>query len=357
LSNDSKTNSSNFTQSINSANTSQTSDLANQTNSNSLNNSANSIQNTSNPNTSETGNLVNQTNPNALNNLGENTNTSHKENQSRLAKKTNTLNSDNITTFEDMTDLDLFELTEIDNPVKQISQPLEDIIDTTEYQNQLKLKDYLTKIRYATPISNIELGVSSGLDFLYHTNDFSSFSSKYGITSEITLSDHIKLGTTIDWKQTSAELDDIAQGNYSDEYFENFPDMVGTNPYDQLNKVEMKDQAIEFSLFAKYIVQPHHKWSPYFGIGIKGEYDYKQQFEYKYLNNLGYEYEMDYVYFDNKQLAFNTLLGLAGIQYKLSPNINIRVDAMYNYDYKSHRFDASQMNWISTNIGILYKFK
>ena len=289
-----------------------------------------------------------------------NTNNSNQNEQSSSTNDTNTLTTDNENNTlipENIINLDLISLTEVDNPIKPINQSLENIIDTTAYQHKLKFKDYLTRIGYATEVSNFEIGLSGGLDVLYQTTDFKTLSTRYGITSEITFYDRVKLGTTIDLKETKGELDNIAQGYYSDEYFDDYPDRVPLNPNDELNKIETKDRAIEFSVFAKYLIQPHNKFSPYFGFGIKGEYDYQQRFEYKYLNDFGYEYELDYVYTKNKQLGFNTLLGLTGVQYELSPSINVSLEAMYNYDYKTHRFDDSQMNWFSTNIGILYKFQ
>lgn len=331
----------------------QTNLQTNQTNNNTNNNSNNLAENSTDENSSQN-NQSNNNTGNGKNNLVDNTIANNAKNNT-----TASVENENLVENEETSILflDLIELEELNHPILLVHQPLENIIDTSDYQYKRKLKDYVNKIGYATTVSSYELGVSSGLDLLYQTSDFNLLSKRFGLTSEITFSDYVKLGTTIDWKETKGELENIELGNYPDDYFDIYPNMVGFDPNDVLTKIETRDRNIEFAVFAKYIIRPHDKWSPYFGLGVKGAYDYEQRFEYKYLNSQGYEYETDYQYIYNKKLGFNTLLGLAGVQYKLTPSFNVRLDAMYNYDYKAHRFDNSQMNWFSTNIGILYSFR
>jgi hypothetical protein len=305
--------------------------------------------------------LVDYDNPKTNNHLEENQNITNQNNNSpNISNTTTTILKNMISEIvnDEMVDLVSIKPRGLDNPNDSIATLLDNIIDTTKHhQSKQYFRDYLARISYATEITNFEMGLSSGYDMLYLSSDFNPTSTRYGITGDLSFSIPIQLGTTIDWKETKGELENIEHLAYADEYFDVFPNIGGIYPNDQLTKIETRESVIEFSLFAKYLIQPRHQWSPYFGVGLKGQYDYEQRFEYEYLDGQGGEYEMPYIHQNSKQLGLNTFIGLAGVQYKLMPRFNVRFDAVYNYDYKAHRFDNSQYQWLSASIGVLYNFK
>ena len=287
--------------------------------------------------------------------------TTNKTDTDKLDKNTLVMSTNQIIEEIGLTELALIELVTIDNVFEYPLNiaDLNPLFDTTSSEKKRTLADRLRYIDAVVEVSNYELGISSGIDFMYQGTDFSLFSSRYGITNELSISEYVKIGATVDWKETTLELENITQGTYPDDYFDIFPNLVSSvDPNDLLNKIEYRDRAIEFSLFAKYILKPHNKLTPYLGAGIKGEYDYEQRFEYAFLDaNSSLEYESDYLFTNNKQFGFNTLIGLVGAEYNLTPSITLRIDGMYNYDYQPHRFDNSQLQWFSGNLRILYKFK
>ena len=251
-------------------------------------------------------------------------------------------------------------LTALASTLDTLNTSTIDSLEMEEYKRKLSVRDYLSLAGSYVTLSNYEIGLSNGYDFLHQSTDFSHFYQRYGLTTEAQFSDYIKIGANIEWRNGKANQVNIENANHPDEYFDVFPSFTGgLQPDDKLTKIEYYDKAIEFALFAKYLFLPTKTWTPYIGLGIRGEYDYEQRFEYKYLAAPDFtsEYELDYVYFYNKQFGFNTLTVMTGFEVQLNSRFALRVDGAYNYDYKAHRYDNSQLQWFSGNAGLLYKFK
>lgn len=255
--------------------------------------------------------------------------------------------------------LTLIPLSEITYDTVMLNPDFENYEDTVTDFDKKSWRDKLAQLSYATEITGGNLGLTSAGDFAYAKTDFKTTAFRIGLAGEVSFSDRVKLGASIEYKEINSYLDHIEELNYSDEYFTAFPDLASDlNPDDKLHKIEARERAVEWSVFAKYMFWSKQKLSPYLGAGIKGQYDYQQRFEYKYLAAplLTFEYDMDYIYQYNQQFGINTFMALAGMEYRFLPRFAVKVEGAYNWDFKAHRFDALKYNWATANVGLLYHF-
>ena len=318
------------------------------------------VNNPSNNNPSSS--IIENNDASSTNLLGENKTTSIEDNTASPKENQENTNTERENIEENIDLLDLIDLANLEAQSDTINTNDIEAFILDNPKRKLSFGDYLGHASSYVEVSNYELGVLYGFDFLYQGNDFNPSNTRAGITGELRFSDYIKLGTSLEWRASKGELEDIQDRTITDidQYYNTFPSLTGgLSPDDVLTKIEYYDNAIEFSLFAKYLFTPKKTWTPYIGAGLRGEYDYEQRFEYKFLQAPDFvtDYELDYVYFYNKQFGFNTLTLMTGMEYQLHPNFAFKVDAFYNYDYQAHRFDNSKYQWFSGNVGLLYKFR
>ena len=295
------------------------------------------------------------------NDFSENINTDKSNNSNVTGSVEQEMNTaENVTTSDEFTDLEEINIA----PLHYENTPLdttalEALIDSSAFdERKLELKDYLALAYYTAQPTDFSIGIASSTDFAVQNTDFELSTIKFGVSSQLNFSDRIKVGADIFWKEMDGELEDIQDRNYPEGYFDNYPEItIGRlSPDDQLYKIEQRDRDIELGLYAKYMFLPKKKISPYIGAGLKGTYHYETRLEYYYSQAPDFEdeYNAGQFFAVDKRFGLTTYSALLGVEYDVIPRITVRLDGMYNADFKPHRFDNSQLQWFSGNVGILY---
>jgi hypothetical protein len=249
---------------------------------------------------------------------------------------------------------------------KKVIKPLEyDLDSLAELESNVEVKrhknslaDYLFVIREGLSPDGYELGLTVDGNLGYLPDYFNNSRIGGGLVGGFRFSDNIRLSVGAVWMNSIYKLDNIQDGNYSDETFASLPELKPFYVDDQLKKAEGRLQFIEIPLEAEYVFFKNKKWRPFVGAGVVARYHYKQTFEYYFLQAPNYlaEYNTGYKEGNFKEFGLDTWTAKAGIEYSINRHWLTKGSLNYANDFNANGFDSRTFQQFGIGLSLMYCF-